>query len=50
MVVGMYNTLAQLVLLLFIVDHLAVVHQCFDVCNKILGVLSGPGYNILKFS
>ena len=50
MAVGTYNTLMQLVLSVFIIDHLAVVHQYFDACNKILGVLSGPGYNILKFS
>ena len=50
MAVGMYNTLEQLVLLVLINDLLAVVHQCFEICNKILGVLSRPGYNILKFS
>ena len=42
--------LAQLMLSGFIVDHLTVVHQCFDACNKILGILFWPGYNILKFS
>ena len=40
----------QLVLSVLIINHLAVVHQCLDPCNKILGVLSQPGHNILKFS
>ena len=48
--VGTYNMPMQLVLLVFIVDHLAAVHLCFDMHNKILGVPSRPGYNILKFS
>ena len=39
----------QLMLLVFIIDHLTVVHQCFDACNKVLRVLSRPGYNVLKF-
>ena len=30
MATGMHNMLMQLVLLAFIVDHLALVHQCFD--------------------
>ena len=50
MAVGMDNTPMQLVLSVFIIDHVAAVHQCFDVHNKILGVLSRPSYNILKFS
>ena len=50
MAVGTYDTAMQLVHLVFIIDHLAVVHQCFDACSKIFGVLSRPGYNILKFS
>ena len=41
MAVGMYNTVAQLVLLVFIIDHITAVYQCFDVCNKVLRVLSG---------
>ena len=49
MAIGMHNTATQLVLLVFIVDHLAVVHQCFDVCNKVLRDLSRPGYKVLKF-
>ena len=40
----------QIVLSVLIIDHLAVIHQCFDACNEILGVLSQPGFNILKFS
>ena len=43
------NTVMQFVLAMLIIDHLAVVHQCLDACNKILGVLSWPGYNIFKF-
>ena len=51
MAIGMDNTSAQLVLLVFIIiEHLTEVHQCFDACNKILGVLSRPGHNILEFS
>ena len=30
MVIGMYNMSAQLMLLVFIIDHLTAVHQCFD--------------------
>ena len=40
----------QFVLTMLIIDHLTVVHQCLDACNEILGVLSQPGHNILKFS
>ena len=40
----------QFMLTVLIIDHLAAVHQCFDACDKILGVLSLPGHNILKFS
>ena len=50
MAVGMYNMLAQLILSVFTIDHLTAVHQCFDACNKIFGILSWPGYNSLKFS
>ena len=50
MVVVTYDMAMQLMLLLFIIVHLAAVHQCFDVCYKVLGVLSRPGYDILKFS
>ena len=35
--VGTDNALMQVVLLMFIIDHLAAVHQCFEVHNKILG-------------
>ena len=49
MVIGMDDTLTQIMFLVFIADYLAAVHQYFDACNKILGVLSRPGYNILKF-
>ena len=48
--VCMDNTALQLMLSVLIVGHLAAVHQCLDACNKILGVLSWPGHNILKFS
>ena len=37
--VGMDNMLKQFMLSVFIIDHLAAVHQCFDACNKILRVL-----------
>ena len=40
----------QLVLSVLVIDHFAAVHQCLDVCNKILGVLSQSSHNILKFS
>ena len=40
----------QFMLAMLIIDHLAVVHQCLDACDKILGVLSQPGYNLFKFS
>ena len=43
-------TVMQLMISVFIIDHLAAVNQCLDVCNEILGVLSQPGHNILKFS
>ena len=44
------NMAMQFMLMMLITDHLAVVHQCLDACNKILGVLSWPGHNIFKFS
>ena len=50
MMLCMDDMAMQLVLLVLIIDHLAVVHQSLDVCNAILGVLSWPGHNILKFS
>ena len=50
MVVCMDDTAMQLVLLVLIIDHLTVVHQCLDACDEILGVLSWPGYDILEFS
>ena len=48
--VCMDNTVMQLVHAMLIIDHLAVVHQCLDAYNEILGVLSWPGYNLFKFS
>ena len=50
MVVCMDDTAMQLVLMVLIIDHLTVVYQGLDACNKILGVLSQPGYNIFEFS
>ena len=50
MVVSTDDMATQLVFSVLIIDHLAVVHQCLDACNKILAVLSQPGYDILKFS
>ena len=44
------DTAMQFMLMMLIIDHLAVVHQCCDVCDKILGVLSQPGHNIFEFS
>ena len=48
--VCMDDTVMQFVLTMLIIDHLAVVHQCLDASNEILGVLSQPGYNLFKFS
>ena len=50
MVVCMDDTAMQLMLAVLIIDHLAVVHQGLDACNKILGVLSWPDHNIFEFS
>ena len=50
MVVCIYDTVTQLMLLVLIIDHFAAVHQCLDACNEMLGVLSWPGHNILEFS
>ena len=50
MVVCMDDMAMQFVLTMLIIDHLTAVHQCLDVCNEILGVLSWPGHNIFKFS
>ena len=50
MVVGTGDTVMQLMLVVLIIDHLAMVHQCLDVCNEILEVLSQPGYDIFSFS
>ena len=50
MAVGMDDMAMQLMLAVFIIDHIAVVHQCLDVCDEILGFLSWPGHNIFKFS
>ena len=46
----MHNVMMQLMLPVLIIDHLAAVHQCPDACDEILGVLSQPGHNTLKFS
>ena len=40
----------QFMLTMLIIDHFAAVHQCLDVCNVILGVLSQPGYYLFEFS
>ena len=48
-VVCMDDMAMQFVLEMLIIDHLAVVHQCLDACNEILGVLSWHGHNIFKF-
>ena len=48
--VCMDDTVMQLMLLVLIIDHFTVIHQCLDACNKILGILSWPGHNILEFS
>ena len=40
----------QFVLMMLIIDHLTVVHQCLDACNEILEVLSLPGHNLFEFS
>ena len=50
MAVCMDSAVMQIVLSVIIIHHFAVVHQCLDACNKILGVLSQPGHNILQFS
>ena len=50
MAVCIYDMMMQFVLTMLIIDHLAVVHQCLDACNEILGVLSQPGHNIFEFS
>ena len=50
MVVCMDDMATQFMLTMLINDHLAVVHQCLDACNKILGVLSQPGHKILESS
>ena len=49
MVVCTDDMAMQLMLSMLIIDHLAAVHQCFDACNKVLRVLSRPGYDVLKF-
>ena len=41
--------MTQLMLLVLIIDHLTVVLQCFGACDKVLRVLSRPGYDVLKF-
>ena len=48
MVVCTDDTATQFVLMMLIIDHLAAVHQCLDACDKILGVLSWSGYNLLS--
>ena len=50
MAVCMDNMAMQLILMVLLIDHLAAVHQGLDACDEILGVLSQPGHNILKFS
>ena len=50
MVVCTDNTAMQFVLAMLIIDHLTAVHQCLDVCDEILGVLSQPGHDIFEFS
>ena len=35
--VCMDDTAMQLMLTVLIIDYLTVVHQCLDMCNKILG-------------
>ena len=50
MAVCIDNMVMQFMLAMLITDHLAVVHQCLDSCDKILGVLSQPGHNIFEFS
>ena len=50
MAVIMGNMMMRFMLSMLIIDHLAAVYQCLDACNKILGDLSWPGHNILKFS
>ena len=50
MVVCTDDMAMQFMLKMLIIDHLAAVHQCLDACNKILGVLSWPGYKIFEFS
>ena len=50
MAVCMDDMAMQFMLTMLIIDHLAVVHQCLDACDKILEVLSQPGYNIFEFS
>ena len=50
MAVCMDDMATQLMLMVLIIDHLAVVHQGLDACDEVLGVLSQPGHNIFKFS
>ena len=50
MAVSMDNVVMQLMLMVPIIDHLAAVYQCLDVCNEILRILSQPGHNTFKFS
>ena len=50
MAVCMDDMAMQFMLVMLIIDHLAVVHQCLDACNEILGVLFWPGYYLFKFS
>ena len=50
MVVCMDDMATQFMLTMLIIGHLAVVQQCLDACNKILGVLSWPSHNLMKFS
>ena len=49
MVVCTDNMAMQFMLMMLIIDHLVVVHQCLDVCDEILGVPFWPGHNIFEF-
>ena len=50
MAVCMDDMTVQFMLVMLIIDHLAAVHQCLDMCNEILGVLFQPHHNIFELS
>ena len=50
MAVCLDDTTMQLMLSVLIIDHFTTVYQCLDVCDKIFGVLSQPGYHIFELS